>query len=888
MRRHTQIVSLWRLLLFAAIALFTSMTPAQTIQRFSGHVPPAVGRLHLQPIGRLPGSQRLNLVIGLPLRNRPALDDLLAQIYDPASTNYHHYLTPEQFTERFGPTKQDYQAAVAFMETNGFTVTGKHPNRAILDVIGSAGDIERVFHVAMQVYRHPREARTFYAPDTEPSINLAVPILHISGLDNFSLPRPMNLKVESANQMVNAMGQTGSGLGGTYGSADLRAAYVPGVSLDGSGQTVGLLEFDGYYTNDITAYESSNGLPNVALDNVQIDGFSGPAGTNNGEVALDIEMAIAMAPGLSGVMVYEAPNGDPTGPLHILNRIASDNVAKQISSSWALGDDPNFDTDYEQFAAQGQSFFQASGDDGAYSPGIAQWADDTNVTLVGGTTLSTTGPGGSWASETAWNWNITSPPYTNSTGGGINFNGIPIPGWQTGINMTNNGGSMTLRNIPDVALTADNIWVIYDNGTNALFGGTSCAAPLWAGFTALVNQQAAAIGKSPVGFINPAVYALGKGVDYTTDFHDITTGNNTNRDSGNKFFAVPGYDLCTGWGTPNGVNLINALAPPDTLQITPAAAFFASGPAGGPFSPTNQSFSLTNAGATSLNWSLVNTSAWLSASLTSGTLTAGGPAATVTVSLNSAANSLPGGAYTANLSFTNHNTGFVQTRLFGLLAGELVQNGGFETGDFSDWTVVGSGSAYNFVDDGSSSGITPHSGTYLAIFGEVGQLAYFSQVLPTSAGQSYLLSFWLYSLTYTGQTTPNDFLAQWNGNTLVNSTNLSAFGWTNLQFIVTATGPSTILQFGGQDDPAYLGLDDVTVEPIPTILFQAVNRTNNAIQFSWNTMTGLVYQVQYKTNLLQTNWINLGGSYPTTNTLMTTSDVIGNDSQRFYRVWLIP
>jgi hypothetical protein len=884
MRCHTQVIFLRRFFWFAALALSAAVTPAQTLQVFHGHVPPAIGRLNLQPTGRLPGSQRLNLVIGLPLRNQPALDDFLAQVYDPASTNYHHYLTPEQFTKQFGPTEQDYQAAIAFMRTNGLTVTGKHPNRVIFDVSGSVADVERVFHVTMRVYRHSKEARTFYAPDTEPSVNLAVPIRHISGLDNYSLPHPMNLKRETIPQSLNAMAQTGSGPGGTYGSADLRAAYVPGVSLDGSGQTVGLLEFDGYYTNDITAYESGNGLPNVALINVLIDTLSEAPGADNGEVALDIEMAIAMAPGLSSVIVYEAPNADPTGPLHILNRMASDNVAKQISSSWAIGDDPNYDVDYKQFAAQGQSFFQASGDDGAYSVGIAQWADDTNVTLVGGTTLSTTAPGGVWSSETAWNWNITAPPYTNSTGGGINFNGIPIPSWQTGINMTTNQGSTTLRNSPDVALTADNIWVIYDNGSNALFGGTSCAAPLWAGFTALINQQAAALGKSPVGFINPAVYAIGKSVDYVTDFHDITTGNNTNGSSGNEFFAVPGYDLCTGWGTPNGVNLINTLAPPDPLQITPLAPFTASGPAGGPFTPTGQVFSLTNAGTTPLNWSLVNTSAWLTASLAGGTLTSGGPAATMTVSLNSLAGSLPGGVYTASVLFTNLNTGFGQSRQFTLLSGELVQNGGFETGDFSDWMVVGSGSSYDYVDNGSASGITPHSGAYLAIFGEIGQLAYFSQVLPTRAGQSYLLSFWLYSLTYNGQTTPNDFLAQWNGNTLINSTNMGAFGWTNLQFMVTATGPSTVLQFGGQDDPAWLGLDDVSVQPISSILFQT-KRTNNSFQFSWNTLTGLVYQVQYKTNLLQTNWINLGGSLPTTNTLMTTSDIITN-SQRYYRIQL--
>jgi len=185
---------------------------------------------------------------------------------------------------------------------------------------------------------------------------------------------------------------------------------------------------------------------------------------------------------------------------------------------------------------------------------------------VGGTTLFTTGPpSGSWSSETAWNWYITDPPYTNSTGGGINFHNVPIPSWQQGINMTTNLGSTTLRNVPDVALTADNIFVVADNGTNYEVGGTSAAAPLWAGFTALINQQATTFGYATVGFLNPAIYAIGKGSNYNLDFHDITTGNNTNRTVNNKYFAVPGYDLCTGWGTPNGANLINALAPPPAL-----------------------------------------------------------------------------------------------------------------------------------------------------------------------------------------------------------------------------------------------------------------------------------------------------------------------------------
>jgi hypothetical protein len=126
--------------------------------------------------------------------------------------------------------------------------------------------------------------------------------------------------------------------------------------------------------------------------------------------------------------------------------------------------------------------------------------------------------------------------------------------------MTLNQGSTTNRNFPDVALTADNVYVVADGGVgyNGV-GGTSCAAPLWAGFTALVNQQATNNGLAAVGFINPAIYAIAKGANYSACFHDITTGNNTWSGSPTLFYAVSGYDLCTGLGTPN-TNLISALA----------------------------------------------------------------------------------------------------------------------------------------------------------------------------------------------------------------------------------------------------------------------------------------------------------------------------------------
>ena len=513
---------------------------------------------------------------------------------------------------------------------------------------GTVADIERTFNLTLRAYRHPVEPRTFYAPDADPSIAVTVPVLDISGLDDYVVPRPMLRKVP-LRAAGNATPNAGSGPGGSYMGYDFRAAYAPGVTLTGSGQSVGLLQFDGYYAGDIAAYETQAGLPNVPLTNVLLDGFSGTPGVNNSEVALDIEMAISMAPGLTRVIVYESgPSGIPTD---VLNRMATDNLAKQLSSSWTWSPfNSTTEQIFQQFAAQGQSFFNASGDSDAYASTVSKPADDPYITIVGGTTLSTTGAGGSWVSETVWNWGTGT-----GSGGGISTT-YPIPSWQQGISMSANQGSTTLRNLPDVALTADNVYVIYDNGGSDAFGGTSCATPLWAGFTALINEQALINGRPTVGFINPAVYAIGKGPNYASCFRDTTTGNNFNSGSPTRFSAVSGYDLCTGWGTPTGSNLINALSAPlpPTLQITPTNGLTAAGPAGGPFLPSNQVYALSNSGGTPLVWHASKTADWLSVSATDGTLAAGS-SANVTVSLS--AGSLGPGSYSDWVSFTNMTSG---------------------------------------------------------------------------------------------------------------------------------------------------------------------------------------------------------------------------------------
>jgi hypothetical protein len=545
-----------------AAIIFLCAGPAGAAERqLTGQRPAAVA--NLTAISTLPETNRLHLAISLPLRNQQAMASLFRQIYDPASPNFRHYLTPQQFTGMFGPSEEDYQAVIAFAQTNGLTVSGTYSNRLMVGVNGTVADIQKLFHVSMHLYHHPTENRNFYAPDTDPTVPSTLPILTIKGFNNYVVPRPFIVR-HPPNQALNGEGSAPDGSGSYFGY-DFRGAYVPSVSLTGAGQTVALFECADYFDSDISTYVNLASLPGIPLQRVLIDGGPPAPAAGDGvnvEVALDIEMIDCMAPDATEILVYEAPDDTSAYDGDMLAKIASDNLAKQISSSWLIGDSPDYAQYYTEFAMQGQSFFQASGDECAYYPGIFQSEDGTNVTLVGGTTLTTTGPHGSFVSETVWNWgNEFGPDYAGiGSGGGISTN-YAIPVWQQGINMTASLGSTTMRNVPDVALTGDNIFVIADDGMHEPgVGGTSCAAPLWAGFAALANQQALSGGNPTIGFINPAIYTIGKGSSYNADFHDVKTGNNFSPNSTNKYPAVTGYDLCSGWGSPNGINLIYALA----------------------------------------------------------------------------------------------------------------------------------------------------------------------------------------------------------------------------------------------------------------------------------------------------------------------------------------
>jgi len=462
-------------------AFFSFINPGQAqpvLQVLHNHVRPVVTSGQAASVGFLPSAQRLNLVIHMPVRNQDELASLINRLSDPTSPDYRHWLSVAEFTERFGRTEAEYQKLADFTQANGFAVTYMSPNRLMLVIRGKVAQIEKAFNVKMRTYQHPAENRIFYSPDREPSFALDVPVSHISGLNNYSYPRPGGgprpTELSAANH-AGGPGATGSGPGGAFLGSDMRAAYNMG-SNTGSGQTLGLAEFAGYTPSDVSLYFSNIHQTNsVPITNIVVDGGSATTWNNandEGEVCLDIEQALSVAPGLSQLRLYIGPENFGVGvDGFIFSQMATDNIAKQLSNSWWWSpDDPTTDDPYfMEMATQGQTFFSISGDHGAYT-GInlideGYPAEDDHVTVVGGTALTTAGAGGAWQSEVVWN------DFGEGSGGGPADDGatyFPIQSWQSPVINSSNGGSTTLRNSPDVALQANFVnYICYNNGSCA-------------------------------------------------------------------------------------------------------------------------------------------------------------------------------------------------------------------------------------------------------------------------------------------------------------------------------------------------------------------------------------------------------------------------------------
>jgi subtilase family serine protease len=486
-------------------------------------------------VGSPPADQVMHLVVSLPLRNSNQLDALLGGIYDPASPQYRRFLSVAEFTDRFGPSQADYDKAIAFFEQRGFAVGPRAANRYLMALDGKVSDVERVFHVTMGLYKHPTEDRNFLSPDRSPTFDLDTPLQEVLGLDDFVLPH---------NKMVQAKvaaSAGGSGPDGQFIGSDIRAAYYPSGSLTGAGQSVGLMELEGVNLSDVALFFANNygaaNTVNIELIATDSEPVTCTGRCNDGEQALDIEYTISMAPGLSSVRVYVGKSAED-----VLNAMATDNISKVLSTSWGWRENTTDTGLFAEFAAQGQTNLTASGDDSTLTAS-GPWPEEArNIVAVGGTDLHTATPGGPWSNETGWK-DSAGGPSVNPT--------ILIESYQLPYITTANGGSTTLRNVPDIAASANTDMEICSNGSCAgHWGGTSFASPIWAGFIAMANEEASLQGKPPVGFINPRIYALGHAAGYSNWFHDITVGKS------GIYNCEPSYDLVTGLGSPQGQPLI--------------------------------------------------------------------------------------------------------------------------------------------------------------------------------------------------------------------------------------------------------------------------------------------------------------------------------------------
>ena len=487
-------------------------------------------------LGPVPQGTAIPLGIALPLQNKQQLDTFIQQVSDPTSPTYRQYLTPSAFAASYGATASDYNNLVAWGQSYGLT-TDTFSNRLMLDVRGTAGAVEQALHVNL-TYRQRSDGTSFVAVDRDPSLSAPAPaVLRVTNIDVYSTPLPL----------------IGSGPGGSYMSSDFRNAYAScAAQLNGSGQTVAVYENDACTPAEIAGYVAAAGLGTVpAVSQVPVNAFVAPTGSERThlEACADIEMALAMAPQAS-VIAYEGFPGDAASILHRMATASPLSLQNSISIGFldeAKGD-PQFDTEIpiSEMAAQGQTVFVASGDGGRYTadpnPSGPDVRDAPYATLVGGTVLTTNAPSTVpyYAQEQVWCSGAAA-----CSGGGYLSTGLPA--YQAGL--TANQASAAHRNAPDVALVASGVGVFSAFPSAGYptaqlipgLQGTSLAAPLWAGFTALINQQNVANQTAAVGFLNPALYKIGS--IYQQAFNDVTTG-------GNGFAAGPSYDLATGWGTP--------------------------------------------------------------------------------------------------------------------------------------------------------------------------------------------------------------------------------------------------------------------------------------------------------------------------------------------------
>ena len=549
---------------------------ADASARLPGHVLEALAGA--QPLAAAsPGDETLTLTLVLKRDDPAGFADYLAAVYDPASPRYRRFLTQTELTERFGPSRDTYDAVLGWLQANGLGLVQGSANRLTLTVAGPRTAVESAFGVSIGTFRLGEQ--TFFANREEPRLpaGLAPRVQAVAGLSNLARPTGQKKFVNAIVAPINcsscATAATGSTkfdadactsklkdgqsydytVAATIGTGDViktcepafkgplarlqgRAAAVtagkfataagtPWREVDGSGQTVGLLQFDNFDPADIVDYLDLMGLPPSLIANVSSVAVNGGAtrGDDEAEVLMDTVSVMVLAPG-ARIVIYNAPfTGAGTSFQALFNAMLNDGV-DIISNSWAycenqttLADVQSIDALFQAAAASGISVFNASGDSGSTclngSPNtVAVPAGSPNATAVGGSSL-TQGPGWTYGTETWWNGSGATPPSGQGGFGVSRF--FARPAYQSGFTAS------AMRSVPDVVANADPAeGIILCRGSAGgcpdgfLYGGTSSAAPTWAGLTALLNQARG----TNLGLLNPLLYPLAA----TDAFHGPT------------------------------------------------------------------------------------------------------------------------------------------------------------------------------------------------------------------------------------------------------------------------------------------------------------------------------------------------------------------------------
>ncbi|NMP22524.1 S53 family peptidase [Sulfobacillus harzensis] len=471
----------------------------------------------------------------------------------------------EELSQQHGIPGDVREKLRQWLTSNGLTMTAESP--FILWLEGTFEAAERTFDMGFE-YRQDGNRR-LYRPSREPDVpSWAIPwIAGIVGLENVAQLEPRFRTPTDSAQLANG--------GQGFFPQDLKTAYSFPRPYDGTGQTIGLLEFsNGYSTSDVQSFWQSMNIPAPHLEFVSVDGTPNDGGVNSYdmEATLDVEWAGAMAPG-ARLVVYEASSGTSdqafgASVLKALDYAIHDTTHKPSVLSISYGDGESrfptsemkaWDAAMQEGALLGITTFVASGDQGAYGlhgmgwpiPHVDAPANCPHAVAVGGTHL-VLNANGSIQSETGW----TDTNNNGASGGGIS-QVFAVPSYQSGLSLPVKAGDKPGRGVPDVAANADpdTGYAVVFQGSPTVIGGTSAACPLWAALAACINQARTLNRKGPLGFANPDLYNLGG----TSAFHDITSGNNSyNMVEG--YQCGPGWDAVTGWGSPEAIRLTGELS----------------------------------------------------------------------------------------------------------------------------------------------------------------------------------------------------------------------------------------------------------------------------------------------------------------------------------------